>query len=82
MIMGNPTFDLTFQQAMDKLFKEKYFIRGDNFRPGYYIKCGNNGNAILVDANKFNKEIWDVTLSAGLLTQNYRAFPVANQAIY
>ena len=72
-------YNLDYLEAIQKCIDGKGFIRGDGMADGMYVKNDKTlGMLVIIDGNNFHKKHMDLYISHGLLSQNWKLFPVAN----
>lgn len=76
-------FNLTFNEAMEYLFKNKdnkAWVQGENFRKSYCLICRDNVIQIISihETLNFPMSTENVLLTKGLMEQKYRIIEVLN----
>lgn len=76
--MEKEGYKYTFTEALDKCMWEQYFIRGKQFRPGYYIKPIDD-TLYLVCAYLGSTTLDNIMITREVMCQKYKVFSVANK---
>lgn len=72
--MSNKNYDLNFYQALEVVMNNGA-VKGNDFRPGIFLKLNSQGQLVIVDANMFYQEYTEVFLKP-LITQKFRSLDV------
>jgi hypothetical protein len=75
----NNEYSLTFSKAVEACLDGKGFIRGKDFRPGYYAKSSNNVLVLMNGKETFHIAEGNLPITKGMLSQKYKLFIVVNQ---
>ena len=69
-------YKLTFQEAIEKIFKEGGYIQGENFASGVYA-VNDNDLIVLKDANNMHTKIMNFMITKATIDQYYKYLSVA-----
>lgn len=73
-------FNLTFFEAIEKLFNKEGFIQGEDFAKGIYAKCNECGNIVVCKSRDLSFIEHNLILSRGIFIQKYRILVCAIEA--
>lgn len=78
--MKNNEYNLTYNEAVEKLMNKEGFIQGENFAKGYYVALDDMDIAYMYDANDMCRKYNTFFLCSSSYNQKYRVIITANEA--